>query len=88
MTTSEYRRGVEDAIAALDGAIAKTSLVYLRKKLLTKKETKWVALYEGDEVPLWVERKLFDNKAEADKGFALCNNYRGAYPIEIEVPID
>ena len=58
-----------------------------RKNLSTGKVTKWVAVYTGDKVPLWTDSTLYDSKEAADKAFEKCANYRGAYPIEIEVPL-
>ena len=62
---------------------------YLRETLLVKvkKVTKWVAIFEGEEVFLMPDLKLWDAKKSADEKYAKVANYRGAYPIEIEVPL-
>jgi len=60
---------------------------YLRETLLVKKVVKWVAIFEGEEVFLTPDLKLWDAKKSADEKYAKVANYRGAYPIEIEVSL-
>jgi hypothetical protein len=60
---------------------------FLRKKLLTKKVTKWIAVFQGDELGLHPEGRFFDTKDTPNQFYCLCANYRGAYPLEIEVPL-
>jgi hypothetical protein len=92
-----YKRGVEDATEPFGYGVLGTTnndttrlndrLSQRRKQLLTKKVTKWVGVYAGDEIPLWFGRTVCDSKEQADKYYRLIENYLGAYPVEIEIPL-
>ena len=92
MSTFDYRRGVEDALSALgdDGSIPDVAKAYVRKKLLTKKVTRWVNMYQGHEGIQTGFRSTYDTKeyAESYSKFPdLGAKYIGTFPIEIEVPL-
>jgi len=89
---SDYRRGVEDATktlyhgypeARVTIAVVNDRLAERCKELLTKKVTKWVAIFQGET--LYPDTKLYDCDPLE---FKLCANFRGAYPIKIEIPIE
>ena len=100
--TSEYRRGVEDATnpnnytgLALWVGLACTLddvLTDVRKKLLTKKVTKWVAVAISPSTGKPYAQGYFQDSAESAKANKTSgpgdNTTLGYYPIEIEVPID
>jgi hypothetical protein len=90
-----YKQGVLDAtdveeftgarFLQIKGTVVESHFKAIRKKLLVKKVTKWVAIFAGDEIPFFPDSELFDSNP-ADK-FAWCANYIGSYPIKIEVPL-
>ena len=87
-----YKQGVEDGtepitVYNIADMYVNDTLSARRKKLLTKKVTKWIAVFQGDELGLHPEGRFFDTKDTPNQFYCLCANYRGAYPLEIEVPL-
>ena len=119
MSTSDYRRGVEDGTAAFGsehvfpgtchkvhtpgcelwgeplGVRIEKLLKERRKTLLTKKVTKWFAVYDNFGTgslriygeALFGKTTLFNTKEEALKQLDGVDILVGAYPIEIEVEL-
>jgi hypothetical protein len=104
MSTEDYKRGVEDAIKEIqenmplplskqvDPADVLNEIPrYLRKKLLTKKVTKWVNIYNDDIGRAYhypTEQQARENAATpANSTFTTGKVYLGTYPLEIEVPL-
>ena len=60
-----------------------------RKSLLTNKVTKWIRVYQAQK-GLYPAARFYDSKEEADTlggPFIDDPEYRGAYPVEIEVVV-
>ena len=110
---SEYRRGVEDALWPItfedvQKATASSPEMAVnvynriaaarRKQLLTKKVTKWFAVFDGGGLGHITLRNtdrsteytatLFDTKEEAEASIIGVVKPVGVYPYEIEVPIN
>lgn len=96
-----YKQGVEDATQPFTtddfsgcpitgiGNFNTTILPDRRKKLLTKKVTKWVNVW-GTETAAYIGRTALYNSKEVAWGTAKVldlSNYLGTYSIEIEVPL-
>ena len=97
MPNSEYRRGVEDALKLPLTFVGDYTAGYLRdqleqqrKKLLTKKVTKWYNLYSDGEKVIVGQRDLYNSKERAE-----CNSYGrleslsyiGTFPVETIVEL-
>ena len=95
--TSDYRRGVEDALKLPLTFVGDYTAGYLRdqleqqrKKLLTKKVTKWYNLYSDGEKVIVGQRDLYNSKERAE-----CNShgrleslsYIGTFPVETIVEL-
>jgi len=87
MSTADYKRGVEDTLAELD-TLPKTAIAYVRKKLLTKKVTKWTGIITSPWSGLPTILELCDTEEEV-KEFLAKNPkpLTKAIPIEIETKI-
>lgn len=88
MSQEDYKRGVEDALKAVgeDNFFGgyPTVVENVRKKLLTKKVTKWVNIYgDPEQSAFWYdsEEEAIESKSDSPR-----LKYIGAYPIEIDVP--
>ena len=90
-----YKRAVEDTIREIQENLPLSGVAdpvyvlneiprFIRKKLLTKKVTKWVRVFRN-KTETFPAAAFFDSKAEADDHNG--TEYAGAYPIEIEVPL-
>jgi hypothetical protein len=96
MSTSDYKRGVEDATAPVSvntiaDAYVNETLSDRRKKLLTKKVTLWVAVgISPTNGKPYAQGYFQDSKEEAfslktsDPGDS---SFVGVFPFEIEVPL-
>jgi hypothetical protein len=105
MSDSDYKRGVEDATKAFsydeitvlpvtegfNSNVLRTFLNNRRKKLLTRKVTKWVNIYTDSQLawsPLHQGFGLYDSedlaKAQNPESWT---GYLGTYPVEIDLPL-
>jgi hypothetical protein len=103
VSTADYKRGVEDATKpmTLDDPVyndknltcfttfdwTNTYLAARRKKLLTKKVTKWVNIYDDEQGTAYHYPSQEAARYAACPGSTIVQNYRGTFPIEIEVPL-
>lgn len=103
MSTSDYRRGVEDATKPLTPEDIKKSplassdiaiRVYdqiasnRRKSLLTKKVTKWTAVSISPlNGKLYSRGYFLDTEEEAYSQKSNDSSWVGVFPIEIEIPL-
>lgn len=87
-----YKQGVGDALFILDeeASLPRSTTAYIRKKLLTKKVTKWANVWGSETNARVGQTALYDSKEYA-KGVVNFSDdlsiYLGTYPIEIEVPL-
>ena len=105
MNSEDYKRGVLEASKELiEGTLPSSRLFKVafdeemrlrRKKLLTKKVTKWIGVY-GSPERLYPSDYFYTSKEEADSAFKtnqesqeieINPQYLGAYPVEIDVPL-
>ena len=87
-----YRKGVNDALEPyeaweVEGHAQNQIIENRRRRLLTKKVTKWVNVIVGDGKNPVPARIFFDSQKEAEDHQEEGCPYFGVYPIEIEVPI-
>ena len=96
MSTEDYKRGVEDALAlpfkfvgTYTAEFLKETLDNQRKKLLTKKVTKWVNLWGKTGFIDTGQTALYASKEDARKVVSILErpNFIGTYPIEIDQPL-
>jgi len=104
MSDSDYKRGVEDATKefsydeitvlpvteGFNSNVLRTFLNNRRKKLLTRKVTKWTNVYRiNDEYFKTGQEVLYNTEQKAREAamIGLSLTYLGTYPVEIDLPL-
>lgn len=101
MSTEDYKRGVEDALKFPISFLGTYTAEFLtkvveeqRKKLLTKKEIKWVNLYKNSWGGADAGPTIYDSKSSCEEGARIdygkgsfSDEYLASVSYEIEVPL-